>query len=324
MSEKIIVVTGAAGFIGSHLVERLLELGNKVIGLDNFDDFYAKSYKENNLKNALQSSNYSFFETDITSKEALNKLPITQLDAVVHLAARAGVRPSIQNPTSYIETNITGTLNILEWMHQKQCNKLVFASSSSIYGNNPIIPFSETDVVDNPISPYAFTKKSGELLTYNFHHLYNLDVINLRFFTVFGERQRPDLAIHKFVRMIDEGQPITLFGTGSTSRDYTYIADIVQGIEASINYLFIHQNVYEVINLGNNTPVQLSEMVDIIYQEMGVEPNITYLSMQAGDVERTFASIEKAQTLLGYQPTTSFREGIRRFINWYKATLSNR
>ena len=314
---KTILITGCAGFIGSHLTDTLLSQGYKIIGIDNFDNFYERNIKENNIKNALQNSNFNFYELDFTNFSALQNIP--NFDMVVHLGAKAGVRPSIENPAGYIQTNIVGTQNILELMKQKNINKMIFASSSSVYGNNEKIPFSEADNVDNPISPYAFTKKACELLNHTYHHLYQFDIINYRFFTVFGERQRPDLAIHKFVKMALSNKPITIYGDGSTSRDYTYVFDIVMGIIAGIDYLFSNSGVYETINLGNNTPIKLIDMVKIIYNALDLEPNLEYLPMQAGDVERTFADISKAQSLLKYTPTTPFNSGIKNFIDWYKA-----
>lgn len=312
---KTILLTGCAGFIGSHLAELLLENKYSVVGIDNFDDFYAKEIKLNNLNKAQKQPNFSFFEIDFTDFDSLKKLP--PFDMVVHLGAKAGVRPSIDNPTAYIKTNITGAHNILELMKIRNVKKLIFASSSSVYGNNKKIPFSETDNVDHPISTYAFTKKSCELMNHAYHHLYHFDIINFRFFTVYGERQRPDLAIHKFVKMAINYQPITIYGDGSTYRDYTYVLDIVDGILKGINLLKDNQGIFETINLGNNTPIKLSDMVDTIYKTLAIEPNINYLPMQMGDVERTYADISKATRLLGYNPNTTFEVGIKNFVDWY-------
>lgn len=311
-----ILVTGCAGFIGSHLTERLLAEGYRVVGVDNFDPFYDRSIKERNLTNALAHPGFLFIEADIRTTDWLGQLDA--VDAVIHIAAKAGVRPSIEQPAEYISTNITGTHNLLNWMHAKGVQKLVFASSSSVYGNNEKIPFSETDAVEQPISPYAFTKRSGELLTYSYHHLYGMSVINLRFFTVFGERQRPDLAIHKFVKMMDRNEPIPMFGQGDTSRDYTYVSDTVDGIVAALRYLDECPNVYEIINLGNHSPVTLQTLVSTLYRLMDKTPNVQHLPKQPGDVERTYADVSRAATLLGYAPKVSLEEGLSRFVNWYK------
>jgi nucleoside-diphosphate-sugar epimerase len=236
----------------------------------------------------------------------------------MHLAAKAGVRPSIAQPELYIDVNLSQTMALLQWMTARGMQKLIFASSSSVYGNNVKVPFTESDPVDHPISPYAFTKKAGELLTHTFHHLAHMDVINLRFFTVYGERQRPDLAIHKFAKAMLNGQAITLFGTGSTSRDYTYIGDIVQGIISSMDYVLSHQQVYETINLGSKKPIQLIDLVHTLEEIIGKPANIQWMEMQEGDVDRTFADIQKAERLLHYAPNTSLREGLIRFVAWLK------
>ena len=315
---KNILITGAAGFIGSHTAEKFLQRGCNVIGFDNFDSFYPREIKERNLKTALAVKNFSFIEGDITKISDLEKLP-AEIDLVIHLAAKAGVRPSIENPSAYINTNINGTQNILEWMRKRKISKMIFASSSSVYGNNLKVPFSETDNVDFPISPYAFTKKACELINHNYHHLYNIDIINLRFFTVYGERQRPDLAIHKFTKNIFEGKPIPMFGDGSTARDYTYIADIVNGIAASYDYLISHNDVFEIINLGNSSPVDLKTLIEKIYTATGATTQIEKLPKQAGDVERTFADISKANFFLNYEPRTTLDEGLKKFAEWFKS-----
>lgn len=316
-----ILVTGCAGFIGSHLSEKLIANGHQVVGIDNFDPFYDKSVKLRNLENLNKSNDFTFAELDLAEYEELSQaLSDKTIDIVVHLAGKAGVRPSIEDPHGYIRANITATQNILEWMRTNKVKKMAFASSSSVYGNTKETPFSETQDVNNPISPYAFTKKAGELINYTYHNLYGLDIINLRFFTVFGPRQRPDLAIHKFTRLILEGKAIPMFGDGSTARDYTYYEDTVAGIIGAINYLFNHENVYEIINLGNNQPVQLRDMIATIFEVCGVNPNIKQMPMQAGDVDITFANIDKAQQLLGYRPQYSFRQGVENFVRWYKQT----
>ena len=275
--------------------------------------------KENNTKEALKDSNYTLVRGDIRDKDALEKIfNENKIDVVVHLAAMAGVRPSIENPLLYQEVNCVGTQNILETMKKYNVKKLVMASSSSVYGNNKTVPFKETDIVDYAISPYAATKKANEVMTHVYHQLYDFNVIMLRFFTVFGPRQRPDLAINKFTRLMLENESIPMFGDGSTSRDYTFISDIVFGIKQSINYVLEKDNVYEIINLGNSSPITLKEMINIIGEVLNVTPKIEQLPMQMGDVERTYADIRKAKELLGYVPKVSFKEGIEKFVNWYK------
>ena len=313
---KTILITGCAGFIGSHLTELILEQGYNVIGIDNFDEFYDKSIKKNNLKKSSTYNNFYFFETDICHEPMFQKIN-QDIDAVIHIAAKAGVLPSINDVSGYINTNIQGTKNILELMKERNIKKMLFASSSSVYGNNKVVPFNEEHPVENLISPYAFTKRSCELLNHVYHHLYNIDIVNLRFFTVYGPRQRPDLAIHKFVKLIDSGKEITMYGAGDTARDYTYINDTISGIISALNYLNNHENVFEVINLGNNQPVKLNDLINIIYEAMGVIPNIKILPMQPGDVDITYADISKAEKLLNYDPKTNIKDGISKFIKWY-------
>ncbi|MFW6268225.1 MAG: NAD-dependent epimerase/dehydratase family protein, partial [Marinilabiliaceae bacterium] len=243
-----IIVTGCAGFIGSHLTETLLEEGHEVYGIDNFDPFYDLSIKKANLNHFLNHRSFTFYEADLTDEQSTTEIFSRGADIVVHLAGKAGVRPSIEDPQGYIDHNITATRVVLTAMQQNNIRKIAFASSSSVYGNNPETPWHEDLNVDNPISPYAFSKKSCELLNHTWHHLYHIDVINMRFFTVYGSRQRPDLAIHKFTRMLYEGAPLTLFGDGSTSRDYTYIDDTISGILKVIYYLRDHNNVFETVN----------------------------------------------------------------------------
>ncbi len=312
-----ILVTGCAGFIGSHVCTLLLNKGFKVIGIDNFDPFYERTVKESNLAKIKTHPAFSFYEIDITN--GLNDIAQDNIQAVIHLAAKAGVRPSIEDPAGYQNVNIGGTQKVHEFMQARLIDKLIFASSSSVYGNNKKMPFSEDDNVDNPISPYAFTKKACELMNYTFHHLYNIDVINLRFFTVYGPGQRPDLAIHKFVEKIANNQPLVLFGDGETARDYTYIDDTVSGIFSALEYCLNNTGVYTTVNLGNNKPVKLHELVDIIYAGMGKEKNIIHEAMQAGDVDITFADITKAGSLLNYKPATELKEGIKNFIAWFNA-----
>ncbi len=315
-----ILITGVAGFIGSHTAEKFLANGHEVVGIDNFDSFYSRAVKEDNLQFLLSQEGFHFKEFDFTTDD-FSQLSEQPFDAMVHLGAKAGVLPSLKDPQEYIRVNIHGTWRILEFMRESGCKKLVFASSSSIYGNNAV-PFEESADVSQPISPYAFSKKSCELLTYTYHSLYKPDVLNLRFFTVFGERQRPDLAIHKFVKAMLQGETISLYGDGGTSRDYTYVMDTVDGIYRAWEFLQSREGIYENINLGNRNPVSLLEMVQTIEKVLGIKANITYLPAQPGDVDRTFASISKAENLLGYSPQTSFEEGIRRFAEWYKSKNS--
>lgn len=314
-----ILVTGAAGFISSHLIERLMKDGHEVVGIDNFDPFYKKELKISNLERLerLGRSKFSFIEMDLTNAKRYESIP--KVDTVIHIAAKAGVRPSIEAPNHYVQTNIVGTQNLLDWMVKKDVKKLLFASSSSIYGNNINVPFKETDIVDFPISPYAYSKKSNELQIHTFHKLYDIDAICMRFFTVFGPRQRPDLAIRKFVTKILNDEPIEMFGDGSTGRDYTFVTDTVEGILQSLNYVQNNSNVYEVINLGNSKPVKLNEMIDVIYEITGKKKNIVQKPMQPGDVDLTYADISKASNLIGYQPQISFKQGVEIFVEWLKS-----
>lgn len=313
-----IIVTGCAGFIGSHLTETLLTRGHAVTGIDNFDPFYDPKIKKSNISGFINHPSFTFFENDLTNEETTNNIFSKGADIVVHLAGKAGVRPSIQDPQSYIENNITSTRIVLSAMEKYQIKKLAFASSSSVYGNNPNTPWHEKLNVDNPISPYAFSKKACELLNHTWHHLYATDIINMRFFTVYGPRQRPDLAIHKFTKMMFEDTPLTLFGDGSTSRDYTFISDTVVGICGAIDYLMSNDNVFETVNLGNNHPVSLSNLVTKIAEATTKKPKINRLPMQPGDVDVTFADISKAQNLLGYHPRVKLEDGLNTFVEWYK------
>ena len=313
------LITGAAGFIGSHLADKLLNEGNKVIVVDNFCDFYNPEIKENNVKHNLSNPNYKLYRADIRDRNELAKVfNENKIDVVMHLAAMAGVRPSIDNPIYYQEVNCMGTQNILEEMKAHNAKNLVMASSSSVYGNCKEVPFKENMIVDFAISPYAATKKANEVMTHVYHKLFDFNVIMLRFFTVFGPRQRPDLAINKFTRLMLNNEPIPMFGDGTTSRDYTYIDDIVDGIIRSCNYVENNNDVYEILNLGNSSPVSLKEMINTIAEVLNKTPNIQELPMQPGDVERTFADISKAKKLIGYNPKTSFQEGIENFVKWYK------
>jgi len=317
-----ILVTGAAGFIGSHTCASLIADDHDVVGIDNFDPFYDRRTKEANLKSLLKSDNFQFVEADIRDGERMSELfgAQTPLDAVLHLAARAGVRPSIADPVGYEQTNIAGTVNLLQSaIAQDTVPKFVFASSSSVYGNNPKVPFSESDPVDNPISPYAATKKACELICHTYHHLYRLPVTCLRFFTVFGPGQRPDLAINKFAKLILSDQPIEMFGDGTSSRDYTYIDDIVSGVLSAIDRC----GGYEIINLGSKHPITLTDMIATVADACGRKPIVRRKPMQPGDVDRTFADVEKAARLLDYEPTTPFAQGVARQVEWLKENTEN-
>jgi UDP-glucuronate 4-epimerase len=309
------LITGAAGFVGSHLVERLLSEGAEVIGIDNFDTFYSRAFKEENLSSAFKSDGFQFFETDILDSTALDELP-SNLDVIVHLAAKAGVRPSIENPIAYQSVNVAGTQNVLEFARRRGIGQFVFASSSSVYGVNPNTPWREDDHVLLPISPYASTKISGELLGHVYSHLFGIRFIALRFFTVYGPRQRPDLAIRKFAECILSGRSITVFGDGSMGRDYTYVDDIINGIVASVNY---KDSLYQVINLGNSRPITVLEMIRTLEESLDQRAELDFKPEQPGDVPLTCANIEKAGKLLGYQPATPFKKGIALFTEWIQS-----
>lgn len=314
---KKILVTGGAGFIGSTLVEKLLNENNwEVYCLDCFDTFYDPHIKRKNISSSLLNKNFRLLEGDIRDNAFLEKVFVTKFDAVVHIAARAGVRPSIENPLLYEDVNVKGTINLLEKAKEHNIKQFVFASSSSVYGVNPRTPWSEDDYVLNPISPYAATKVSCELIGHTYAHLYNIRFIALRFFTVFGPRQRPDLAIHKFFKLIDNGKPIPFFGDGSTSRDYTFVQDIVQGIRNAIDY---DKSLFEVVNLGNSRTVTLLELISAIEASVGKKAILDKLPNQPGDVPITFANVSKAKKLLDYSPSTSLNEGLEEFKSWYFA-----
>lgn len=319
---KTYFITGGAGFIGSSLAEQLLKNGNKVVTIDNFCDFYNPKIKENNVKELMKNANFKLYKEDIRNRQAIKQIfDENEIDVVMHLAAMAGVRPSIENPILYQEVNCMGTQNILEEMRHHNILNLVMASSSSVYGNCKEVPFNEDMVVDFAISPYAATKKSNEVMTHVYHKLYNMNVVMLRFFTVYGPKQRPDLAINKFTRLMLNNEEIPMFGDGFTSRDYTYIDDIVDGIIKTCEYTLNNKDVYEILNIGNSEPVTLKEMIQVIGDVLNIEPKIKQLPMQPGDVNRTYADITKAKKMLGYEPKTTFREGIKNFINWYKDNI---
>ncbi len=315
-----VVVTGAAGFIGSHLCEALLRQGHAVVGLDNFDPFYARSEKEQNLAAVTATAakverTFVCHEGDICDPSALRQV-LQGADAVVHLAALAGVRPSLERPERYVAVNLDGTANVLQQAHLAGVRRVVFASSSSVYGNDPLVPFAEDHAVDHPISPYAATKKGGELLCHTWHHLYGMNIACLRFFTVYGPRQRPDLAMRKFCQSVMQDREITLFGDGTTSRDYTYVADTVAGVVAALQWTDAPLPRFDVFNLGNSHPISLAELVAAVERVVGKPARIRREPMQAGDVERTFASIEKAARVLGYRPATPLEQGLRAMVDW--------
>lgn len=319
---ETILVTGAAGFIGSHLTERLLARGSRVIGLDNFDPFYAPELKRQNLAAFSAHPSFELIEGDCAEPADVARAFAQPIDAVVHLAAKAGVRPSIQNPVAYTRANVVATQVMLEASKQLGVERFVFGSSSSVYGNNSKVPFSEDDPVERPISPYAATKRACELLCHTYHSLYGMSVLSLRFFTVYGPRQRPDLAIRKFATLISNGQPIPFYGDGTTERDYTWIDDIMQGVIAALDRSAQYPGEFEIINLGESRTTSLSRLVELIGATLGVQPQIERHPMQPGDVNRTFADVSKARRLLGYNPTTPVEDGIPRFIEWFKSCAS--
>jgi UDP-glucuronate 4-epimerase len=313
-----ILVTGGAGFIGSHLCECLLNEGAKVICLDNFDNFYDPSIKIKNVEGIAKkfSVQFELVTGDIRNPDHLKGIfQKNQIDSVVHLAARAGVRPSIAEPLLYQDVNIRGTIVLLEACKATGIKNFVFASSSSVYGENQRVPFTEEDLEIQPISPYGATKRAGELLCYSYHHLYGTNIACLRIFTAYGPRQRPEMAIHKFTRLIDQGEKIPIYGDGSTRRDYTYIDDLIEGILGVIRY---HKG-FEVYNLGESQTTSLIELIKLIEGAFGGKADIEMLATQPGDVSITYADITKAKRVLGYQPKVKMEEGIRRFVEWYKA-----
>jgi UDP-glucuronate 4-epimerase len=303
------------------LVDRLLEEGGwHVTVVDDFNDFYAPSVKRRNIAPHLKNPLYRLVEADIRNLQTLNEVFKGEgFDCIVHLAARAGVRPSLREPLLYTETNVNGTVNLLELAREHGVRQFVFGSSSSVYGNNANVPFSENDPVRQPISPYAATKAAGELLCHTYSHLYGLRCVCLRFFTVYGPRQRPDLAIHKFAELMLSGSPIPVFGDGTTRRDYTYIDDILSGIRAAVDY---DATDYEVINLGESQTVELRQLISLLENELRRKAVIDRQPMQPGDVPQTFADITKARTLLGYDPKVKIEEGIPRFVDWFNSTVT--
>jgi UDP-glucuronate 4-epimerase len=313
---KKIVVTGGAGFIGSHLTRRLLARGDRVTVLDDFNDFYDPRRKRDNVAPFLDRDDYRLVEGDIRDGELVDRLfAKEQFDAVVHLAARAGVRPSLEEPLLYEEVNCIGTLHLLEAARRHGPEVFTFGSSSSVYGINKKVPFSETDEINQPISPYATTKRTGELLCYNYHHLYGLKTSCLRFFTVYGPAQRPEMAIHKFTDLLARGETIPMYGDGESQRDYTYVDDIIDGVVGIMDLA----PEFEILNLGGADTTRLVDLIHWIAAELAVEPRIEYLADQPGDVPITYADVSKANQLLGYSPKVPIREGLKRFVAWYKS-----
>jgi UDP-glucuronate 4-epimerase len=314
-----VLVTGAAGFIGSHVSEALVARGDRVIGLDSFDDYYDPAIKRSNIGALKLSDRFQMIEGDIRDPETVMDAFDAPITGVIHLAARAGVRPSIERPLDYATTNVDGTVNLLEAARAGAVERFVFGSSSSVYGAANEVPFSEDQRVDRPISPYAATKVAGEALCYTWHHLHDLPIVVLRFFTVYGPRQRPDLAINKFVGLMEAGEPIPQFGDGSSSRDYTYVADIARGVLAALD----SDCDFEILNLGGSSPIRLDEMIAAVGEAVGVAPEVRVLDNQPGDVPRTYADVSKAKRVLGWEPEWTLAEGLQEFVRWYRATRSD-
>ena len=314
-----ILITGAAGFIGSHLTDNLLKRGDVIGGVDNFDPFYDVSIKEKNIEQARSHRSFSLYRSDICDNSELNEIiQKEQPDIIIHIAAKAGVRPSILDPLGYYRTNVEGTINLLECCKKFKINKFIFASTSSIYGNNQKVPFAEEDPVDFPISPYAASKKSAELFCHTYHHLYGINIFALRFFTVYGPRQRPDLAIHKFFRLIAEGKSIPVYGDGTTCRDYTYIDDIIQGVIRGVDRI----SGFEIINLGESKTISLSDLIHLIEEIAGTAVKKEFMPLQPGDVQQTYADINKARKVLDYDPRTHMQDGLQKFYDWFMKSKS--
>jgi len=308
------LITGVAGFIGSHLCERLLADGWTVAGVDNFDDFYDPQIKRRNISGCLKNKNFQLIEADIRNVDAMGKAAGEDVRIIVHLAALAGVRPSIAQPLLYADVNVNGTVILLELAKKHRINKFIFGSSSSVYGNNEKVPFSEDDSVDFPISPYAATKKAGELICHTYHHLFGISITCLRFFTVYGPRQRPDLAIHKFAKLIEQDKPIPVYGDGSMMRDFTYIDDIVNGIVSAM----ARCDGFNIYNLGESKPITVNGLITEIEKALGKKAIRQYQPLQPGDVQRTYADIAKAGRDLGYRPSTSICAGLSKFAAWLR------
>jgi UDP-glucuronate 4-epimerase len=316
MPTRRVLITGAAGFIGSHLCERLLSDGCEVIGVDNFDDFYDPQIKRKNIEGCLRDKNFQLIEADIRDGTVMDKALSGGVEIIVHLAARAGVRPSIEQPLLYADVNVNGTMVLLEAAKEHKVNKFIFGSSSSVYGNNEKVPFSESDNVNFPISPYAATKIACELTCHTYSHLYGMSITCLRFFTVYGPRQRPDLAIHKFAKLIEQGKPIPVYGDGTMMRDFTYIDDIISGTVAAMDKC----EGFNIYNLGESKPITVNDLITEIEKALDKKGEKEYLPLQPGDVERTYADVTKAAKELGYNSSTSIREGLENFITWLRST----
>ncbi|MHC4844058.1 MAG: GDP-mannose 4,6-dehydratase [Planctomycetota bacterium] len=309
-----ILITGAAGFIGSHLTERLLNDGHTVVGIDNFDDFYDPNIKRSNIAASLENKNFKLIEADTRDGEICDQLITNDIEVIVHLAAKAGVRPSIEQPVLYADVNINGTLVLLEAARKQNTKKFIFASSSSVYGKNKKIPFSENDPVDHPISPYAATKKACELICHTYHHLYGINITSLRYFTVYGPRQRPDLAIHKFTALIEKGKSIPIYGNGSMMRDFTYIDDIIDGTVAAIDQC----EGYHLYNLGESRTISVNDLVNELEIVLGKKVQKEFLPSQPGDVDKTCANVTRAINDLGYNPSTDIQTGLKKFVTWFR------
>lgn len=314
---RTIYITGVAGFIGSHVAESLLRRGDRVHGLDNFDPFYDKALKERNLASLSGFPGFSFLQGDVRDSVALDEWgKQAPVDAVIHLAAKAGVRPSLRDPVGYADVNVLGTARVLEWARRRGTSRILFASSSSVYGGNRKVPFSEDDSVDHPVSPYAATKKAGELLCHTYCHLYGMDIVSLRFFTVYGPRQRPEMAIHKFTRCLFEGRALSMFGDGESRRDYTYIDDIVLGVLGALEAPPGHR----IYNLGESATISLNDLVCLLERTTGIRATRDYLPPEPGDVPVTYADVSRARAEIGYAPKVGVEEGVRRFVEWYRST----
>ena len=311
------LITGAAGFIGSNLSERLLADGWAVVGVDNFDGFYDPQIKRRNISECLKNDNFQLIEADIRDSEAMDKAAGGDIRIIVHLAAMAGVRPSIARPKLYADVNVNGTIALLESAKKHRIDKFIFGSSSSVYGNNEKVPFSEDDCVDFPISPYAATKKAGELICHTYHHLFGISITCLRFFTVYGPRQRPDLAIHKFAKLIEQDKPVPVYGDGSMMRDFTYVDDIVNGIVAAMDKC----EGFNIYNLGESEPITVNDLITEIEKALGKKAVRQYQPPQPGDVERTYADITKASEELAYKPSTAIRTGLEQFTAWLRKNI---
>jgi len=317
--KKIVLVTGGAGFIGSHLCEKLIEKGHIVVCLDNFNDYYDPEIKKKNISSLIRQERFELIKGDILDSALLEKIfKENKIEKIIHLAAIAGVRPSLIKPSLYIDVDIKGTVNLLEAARKFGVRQFIFGSSSSVYGNNSKVPFSENDPLELQISPYATAKRSAELYCRTYHHLYKIPITVLRFFTVYGPRQRPDMAIHKFTRLMSNGEEVPVFAQGKSERDYTFVDDILQGVIKALETPFD----FEIFNLGNSKTIRLNKLIDLISQELGEKPKLKFLPAQPGDVDITYADISKAKKLLGFEPNTKIEDGVQKFVKWYKNSFS--